>query len=115
MLAGESAIETVRREIQEETGLAAKELFSLNETLIFYDRYSDCMQITPVFVSFIDDIEEVKINDEHSTFEWIPLEIARGRLPWKMQQRAWDEIVDYLNQGGFPGFMRVINTPSDKN
>jgi len=110
---GESAEDTVLREITEETGLIVASLYSLNETFSFYDKISRCMQIVPVFIAFVNENEPAVGNcAEHSGYEWIRLEDAHQHLPWQAQQRVLDVLTDLLDSGCIPERMRLDITQS---
>ena len=51
---GESAVQAVLREIEEETGNWPKELYSADIAETFYDPAHDCIHLVPVFVAELD-------------------------------------------------------------
>lgn len=104
---GESAIETLLRELGEETGLNPHAIYSLNETFTFYNKYTGGMSLTPLFLLFVSAEDPVDLDPaEHSSAEWVPFDSARSRLVWPAQRRAFDILVDLL-ENGLPELMRL--------
>jgi len=98
----------VSREVREETGLQLDELFSLNETFIFYDEASNSIQLTPVFVALVSTGSLVVIDpEEHSSFDWVGLECAPAKLYWPAQRRALEQLIALLEEGPLPSLMKM--------
>ena len=74
---GETAIEAVYREIREETGITELELYSSNQFDHIFSPQENYIYIAPVFVGFIQEEQQVILNDEHSAYEWFPFEKAK--------------------------------------
>lgn len=101
---GESNEEAALREIREETSL---------EPLSFYREQIDAVwsQVNIpiyVFVAFVAADSAVRLNYEHTEYEWLTPEEAIGRLPLKEQREALERITrNFLGQQP-PEQLRVI-------
>ena len=74
--AGETPVDTARRELAEETGFAADRLYNLSRVESFYSHTHDEIALIPVFVAFVPD-GAVRLSEEHDRFAWATLEQAR--------------------------------------
>ena len=68
--AGETAVQAVIRETEEETGLTIKTLYSADLFEQFYEIDNNSIWIAPVFVGFVAEDSEVTLNDEHTEHRW---------------------------------------------
>jgi dATP pyrophosphohydrolase len=59
---GETASQTALREIYEETGLRPTRFYSGNIVEIYYDAERDTILTNPVFVAFIDNLQQVRLS-----------------------------------------------------
>ena len=91
---GERATDTARRELLEETGIAAGELYTLGFLDAFYDPVRDKIVHVPFFVTRIghDAAEIVLEPDVHDAHRWASLAEARPLLTFSAQRRALDEV-----------------------
>ncbi|WP_454191086.1 NUDIX hydrolase [Paenibacillus sp. Marseille-Q7038] len=91
---GEQAWETALREIREETGITKLSLFTSNKFDQFYSAKEDYIYIAPVFVGYVDDDQEVILNNEHSEYEWLTFTeaIERVSIPGN------DEVLDFIKK-----------------
>ncbi len=93
---GETASEAALREIQEETGLVPKFLYSAEIVETFYWHAKDKVAFVPVFVAFVDE-ESVRLcPDEHDAYEWLSFEEAVNRLVWQEQRRAMAHVHQFF-------------------
>ena len=76
---GEKQIDSVRREIIEETALICKEILPLNWGSIYNWRGNVYKELN--FVSFVDS-KKVKLNEEHLEFEWLNLDDFIKKIRW---------------------------------
>ena len=103
----ESAIETVLREIKEETGLTPKQIWIAPKINSFYDSIDDNITIIPVFAALVDD-NPVQLSSEHSEFKWVKLKKTRKLLAWPGQRESVRIINEYfLNEKSFLKFVEV--------
>jgi dihydroneopterin triphosphate diphosphatase len=79
----EKAWESALREVKEETGITNVLLYTANKFDQIYSPQEDYIYIAPVFVGFVEDNQEVILNDEHSDFKWLSFSeaIAAVTLP----------------------------------
>ena len=89
---GERATDAARRELLEETGLAATALFTAGELDAFYDPVRDRIVHVPFFVAHVgagDVVLEADVHDEH---RWVTFAQAAELLEFASQRRVLDEI-----------------------
>jgi len=89
---GERATDAARRELIEETGLAAAALFTAGELDAFYDPVRDRIVHVPFFVAYLDAgdvVLETGVHDEH---RWVTFAQAADLLEFAAQRRVLDEI-----------------------
>lgn len=98
---GETATQTVIRELEEETGKKLKKLFVADHITSFYDVRKDRIQMVPIFGIEVEN-SEVQLSDEHSEYKWVSFEEALTLLTWKGQKEGLrtvhDEIVSRDNR-----------------
>jgi len=75
---GETAWQSVLREIQEETGLAVTRVFSADYTEQFYEVPRNVVSIVPAFVAYVDASQPVRLNAEHSEYRWVTIADAQA-------------------------------------
>ncbi|KRG14710.1 NUDIX hydrolase [Virgibacillus soli] len=68
---GETAWESALREIKEETGISKILLYSANKFDQIYSPQENYVYLAPVFVGYVENDEEVKLNEEHSEYRWL--------------------------------------------
>lgn len=95
---GETAIEAMLREIDEETGMVPEILYSSGETEQFYNSSRNAIEFVPLFVGFVPAGTQVKLNDEHSAHRWLGKDEASALLPFPIQRRllnlVWQDFVE---------------------
>lgn len=90
---GETAWQAALREIHEETGLIPDRFYSADAIESFYEVARDAIVLAPVFVAFIDSIQEVKLSPkEHDQFKWVSYSEALKYLEFDNQQRVLNHI-----------------------
>src|SRR5262245_20997855 len=67
---GERSADAVRRELAEETGLVAEELFALPGVAVFYFEPTDQVIVSPIFACRLGSSAEPVLSEEHSEFCW---------------------------------------------
>ncbi|MEJ5305499.1 MAG: NUDIX pyrophosphatase [Ignavibacteria bacterium] len=92
---GEKAYETALRELKEETGLAAEELFTVPIVNSVYLSETDEVCLIPVFLCRVNEKSEIKISEEHSEYKWLNAEEAEKLLNWEGQKKSIRMINDY--------------------
>lgn len=92
---GEKAYETALRELKEETGLIAEELFTVPIVNSVYFSETDEVCLIPVFLCRVNENSEIKISEEHSEYKWLNAEEAEKLLNWEGQKKSIRMINDY--------------------
>jgi len=92
----ESTIETALRELGEETGLEASEMFVVPHINTFYFDNHDSICLSPVFMAMVDS-DDVKISDEHTEYRWATYDEAKQLIAWPDQIESLEMIHKYLN------------------
>jgi len=93
---GETEIETVKREVFEETGLKdIKILDGFKETIKYFFKWQgkNVLKFVTFYLAETKE-KEVKISFEHIGYEWLPFEKAKERLSFKNAK----EILERANQ-----------------
>ncbi len=92
---GETAKQTVVRELYEETGLRAEKLFSVPHVNTFYFDINDSICLSPVFLVTVNT-ELVIISDEHTEYKWVTYDEAVQQIHWPDQIESLNVIWRYL-------------------
>ncbi|MFN3820752.1 MAG: NUDIX domain-containing protein [bacterium] len=107
---GESVLETIIREIHEETGLEVKAIWNISETLTFYEPSTGNIFLVPLLGVEVKSSREVRIDPtELEGYLWCDLTTALRNLPWPSQRRALSSLWT-LAQSGFKEFMKVYSS-----
>lgn len=85
---GETAWQAAIRELAEETGLRAEELYSADICEQFYEADRNAVSILPVFVAYVARSADVVINDEHSEFRWASFDAAVEMVAFSGQRHV---------------------------
>lgn len=86
---GETATQTVLREMHEETGLRPQELYGADFVETFYDLRRDAIVFIPVFVAFIQGSEKIQLApEEHDAFQWLDFRQAYDHLEFENQKQC---------------------------
>lgn len=97
---GESAFDTARRELFEETRLTPTVWHQLERVNTFYVAGTDTIELCPGFAAKVAQDATVQLNDEHDAFEWLRFDDAIARYHWPGQREAIRDIVDVIIPGG---------------
>jgi dATP pyrophosphohydrolase len=92
---GEKAFETALRELKEETGLVAEELYSVPIVNSVYLAETDEVCLIPVFLCRVKENSYVQISSEHQEFKWVNVDEAEKLLNWEGQKKSVRMINDY--------------------
>jgi dihydroneopterin triphosphate diphosphatase len=95
---GETAIETALREVHEEVGLTRRDagftaFYGLEEVHPYFLAQSDCIMLSPCFAAMVAEDWEPKLNDEHTSFRWVPAEEIETAFLWPGQRASCREIM----------------------
>lgn len=100
---GEREIDTLKRELFEETGIQRFSLFSGFRKSMYYDfQYKGRLIRRKVVYFLIQTNDRVRISKEHSRYAWLPLEKAKKRLKHKNQLDFIDEVIQKLHESKPP-------------
>lgn len=94
--AGEKAWESALREIKEETGIHNVSLYSASICEQFYGVIEEFIYVAPVFVGYVDDSENVILNNEHKEFQWLSFSEAKERAALPGNELVLEHIEKYF-------------------
>jgi len=95
---GETAGQTVIRELKEETGKNPVKMFAADHIASFYDARKDRIQMVPIFGIEVEN-SEVQLSEEHSEYKWVSFEEALALLTWKGQKEGLRTVHDEIMSG----------------
>jgi dihydroneopterin triphosphate diphosphatase len=87
----ETAWQAAVRELQEETGLIPKAMWTADFCSQFYEAASDTFNLVPVFACEVD-IKDIRLSSEHADYQWLPLKEAQKLLAWNNHKQALHHI-----------------------
>lgn len=90
--AGETAPQAVRREIREEAGVEAGDLYNSGCCDTFFNPGANSIDITPIFVATFAAAPTVTINEEHLAYRWVSFAEAQDMIAFPGQRQALAEI-----------------------
>ncbi len=91
---GETGWQAVLREIKEETGIIPDELYSSDRVELFYESDQNCINLSPVFIAFVNKDVKVTLSKEHNDYKWIKAKDAKKYLIFDQQTEA----VNYIER-----------------
>lgn len=104
----ESVVQTLLRETEEETGLPVASIWTLSETLTFYEHSTRHIYLVPVFGIEVSTAQPVKIDpQELAGYLWCELDEALRLLPWPSQRRVLSSLWT-LMRGEVKPFMKLF-------
>lgn len=89
---GETAWQAMIREFREETGVEVKELYSADYIAQFYEVAHNCIRIVPVFVIILPASVGIRLNREHTDYQWCTLKEAKALTPFPNQWAVYDHV-----------------------
>lgn len=92
---GETAVQAVVRELEEETGKKPVKIFAADHIASFYDARNDRILMVPIFGIEVED-SEVQLSEEHSEYKWVSFEEALALLTWKGQKEGLRTVHDEI-------------------
>jgi dATP pyrophosphohydrolase len=93
---GETPVQAALRELAEETGMTAMQLYNLSQVEMFYSHRLDYVALIPSFAVFVEGGEPV-LGGEHDGWEWLGLPQARERVSWPRLERGLDHVATLLS------------------
>ncbi|MFF2754454.1 NUDIX pyrophosphatase [Psychrobacillus sp. NPDC058041] len=106
---GEKAWEAAIREIKEETGITLLELYTSNKFDQIYSPKENYIYVAPVFVGYIDEQQDVKLNYEHSDYQWLSIDEAIETVSLPGNDEVLMSIEKHFVMRKPPEFLRVGN------
>jgi len=86
---GESVVQAVLREIQEETSLKPTSLYSLNYVTRFFEQEDESIYLVPLFLAVAPHSSRVNLNPkEHDKYKWCNFQEAMRYLVWNQHRKA---------------------------
>jgi dATP pyrophosphohydrolase len=86
---GETVVQTVLREITEETALQTSTIFSLNYVSRFFEQQDESIYMVPLFLAVVPHSARVKLNpQEHDKYKWCNFQEALRYLTWNQHRKA---------------------------
>lgn len=92
----ETAAKAAIRETFEETGLLPQRLWILPIINSYYVYTLDTVNLSPIFAAEVDYKSQVKISDEHQSYQWLPYKKAVKKLLWQNHKSALRYLNNYL-------------------
>ena len=98
--AGETDIDTVKREIEEETGIKDIEIVNgFKEKIQYYFKFKgDLINKTVIFYIAKTSTKQVKLSFEHIGFEWLPYSEAIEKLTFKNAKEVLEKANKFLKR-----------------
>ena len=88
----ESAAQAIRREIREEAGIEAVELYTSGCADTFFNPGANAIEITPIFVAPFAAPPAVTLDHEHTAYRWVGFAEAIDLIAYPGQRLALPEI-----------------------
>lgn len=92
----ERALQTVVREIKEETDLQPKRLWVVPFINSFYSWKRNHICLVPVFAAMVENDARVRISEEHTEYKWVSRDEAVEMLAWIGQRSSVNYIYDFF-------------------
>ena len=103
----ETGWQAALREMKEETGLVPAEFYSADYTEQYYSADENEIEIVPVFVAYVDKLADVRLNEEHSDYEWLGMKAAISRVSFPGQRHMLLHIKEVFVDNQPPKWLRI--------
>lgn len=105
---GETAVQAVVREIQEETSLVPTVVYTAEFIEQFYEVKQNRLALCPAFVAIVKSEDEVALNAEHREFRWCSADEARTLSAYPNQKLLYDHVERFFIETQPSEHMRVF-------
>ena len=78
---------TALRELNEETSLQPKKMWTIDQVNSFYDAKNNIMNLIPVFGVSVE-LKNVTLSKEHSEYKWCNISETIKLLTWEQQKKG---------------------------
>jgi dATP pyrophosphohydrolase len=89
---GETGMQAIRREIQEEAGITVADLYTSGCSDTFFNPKAHAVEVTPIFVAPFAAAPTVTLDHEHLAYRWVSFAEAIELLAYPGQRLALPEI-----------------------
>jgi dATP pyrophosphohydrolase len=104
----ENVIHAALRELREETGLVPREFYRGGSVESFYIETDDTLWHAIAFCAIVDRASEVKLNEEHDAFRWVPRDQMLSQVMWASERQILSDLYhDILDNGPGKPYLRV--------
>lgn len=90
---GEGAATAALREMQEETGITPRRIYTVDAIFQLYNAARDRIETVVVFAAEVDRDAEPTLSAEHDEWRWASVETAMQLLPFAPQRHAIERLV----------------------
>jgi ADP-ribose pyrophosphatase YjhB (NUDIX family) len=105
---GEAYSAAAIRELREETGLSARELYRSGTIESFHTQDDDTLWHSVVFVAIVARDGAVRLNEEHDAFRWTPRSRIESETLWPSERAVLGDVIrEILDNGRAKPYLRV--------
>ena len=91
----ETALDTAKRELEEETKLKPAKMWAVPYITSFFETAKDSIHLAPVFGVVVENMNEIQLSDEHECFEWLDYQECIDRLLLPTHKEGTKHFNDY--------------------
>jgi dihydroneopterin triphosphate diphosphatase len=93
---GETALNTALRELEEETKLIPKKIWTIPYITFFFNAKEDKIHASPVFGVLVEYYPKVEISSEHQEYEWLSYKKCYNRLELPTHKEGLKIFKEYI-------------------
>jgi 8-oxo-dGTP pyrophosphatase MutT (NUDIX family) len=110
--AGEAPHLAALRELREETGLEAIELYSVDSVFDLYVWRRGTVEAIVPFAALVSGEQQPTLSDEHDDWRWAPMAAAVDLVPYEPQREALRRVgADLLARPELAHLYRIAESP----